>query len=87
MGGPVGVSSGPCVVERPVRRGFQLVVQDHALHGGPVARELGLHLAHHPEQAGVVPDFARLDPAAVVHLSLVVLGIAMMVEQRLAPPA
>ena len=56
------------LVKRAIRRSLQLVVQDHALNATPLLLELGLDLAHHPEQTRVVPDLAGLHPAAVVHL-------------------
>ena len=89
--GQPGVRSGTpfdrSLVQRPKRLGLQFVVQDHALDTAPLLVEIGLDLAHHPEQARVVPDLGGLDPAAVIHLSGVVLGIAVVVEQRLALPA
>ena len=83
-GVPIGLTIGSRLVKRPVRGPFQLVVQDHALDATPLLLELGFDLPHHPEQARVVPDLARLDPAAVLHLAGVVIRIVMAIEQRLA---
>jgi hypothetical protein len=83
-GVPVGLSFRPRLLKRAVRGTLQLVVQDDALDATSLLRELGLDLSHHPEQARVMPDLARLDPAAVVHRPCAVLGIAMVIEQRLA---
>ena len=49
-----------------------------------LAHQIGLGLAHHPEQAGVMPHLRRLHPTGVVHLSHVARLVAMVVEQGFA---
>jgi len=65
---------------------LQLVVEHHALNRRTLSSEFCFNLAHHPEEARVVPDLRGFDPTAVVPLTTVVIGIAMMIEQRLALP-
>jgi hypothetical protein len=71
-------------VERHIHPGLEFIVQDHTSNVLSGSEHIGLGLAHHPVQAGVVPDFRRLDPAGVIDLANVTRVVAMVVEQSLA---
>jgi len=72
------------LVERHVRAGLQLIVQDHTSDVLSLSEQIGLRLAHHPVQTRVVPHLRRLDPACVVDLAHITRVVAMVVEQRFA---
>jgi hypothetical protein len=72
------------LMERHVRAGLQLIVQDHTSDVLSLSEQIGLSLAHHPVETRVVPDLRWLDPACVVDLPDVTRVVAMVVEQRFA---
>jgi len=79
-----GVAFMARFMERHVRGGLQLIVQDHPSNVLALSEQIGLSLARHPVQARVVPHLRRLDPTCVVHLADVTRVVAMVVEQRFA---
>ena len=79
-----GVALTARLMERHVRAGLQLIVQDHASDLLSLSKQIGLSLAHHSVQTRVVPYLRRLDPSCVVDLADVTRVVAMVVEQRFA---